>query len=142
MTSSLAACARIQALLRRPDVRAARAGLDDEMLVEGFIPGREYAIEGVLTDGTLQTFAVFDKPDPLDGPFFEETIYVTPSALEPDACDAIVRTVADGYARSRIDARGGPCGVPLGRGRHSPSRDCGAADRRAVLERAPVRGTG
>ena len=115
-----AACARIQALLRRPDVRAARAGLDDEMLVEGFIPGREYAIEGVLTDGTLQTFAVFDKPDPLDGPFFEETIYVTPPALEPDACDAIVRTVQKGtralgltHGAVHAECRSGADGIVL-----------------------------
>ena len=49
------------------------------MLIETFIPGQEYAVEGVLTDGAFRPFAIFDKPDPLDGPFFEETIYVTPS---------------------------------------------------------------
>ena len=76
-----AATARLRALLSRVDVRAIRTGLDDVVLVEGFIEGREFAIEGVLTDGVLQVFAIFDKPDPLDGPFFEETIYVTPSAL-------------------------------------------------------------
>jgi len=76
-----AASWRLQALLSRVDVRAIRTGLDDVVLVEGFIEGREFAIEGVLTDGVLQTFAIFDKPDPLDGPFFEETIYVTPSEL-------------------------------------------------------------
>jgi hypothetical protein len=58
-----------------------RTGYDDVVLVEGFIAGREFAIQGVLTDGVLRVFAISDKPDPLDGPFFEETIYVTPSAL-------------------------------------------------------------
>jgi biotin carboxylase len=49
------------------------------VLVERFIPGREFALEAILDHGTLQVLAIFDKPDPLDGPFFEETIYVTPS---------------------------------------------------------------
>lgn len=75
---------RIRALLARPQIRAARGGLEDELLIEEFIQGREFALEGVLTHGVLTTLAVFDKPDPLDGPFFEETIYVTPSRL-PDA---------------------------------------------------------
>ncbi len=88
-----AAFARIRALLRRIDVRAARTGLDDEVLVEGFIPGSEYAIEGVMTEGRFQAFAIFDKPDPLDGPFFEETIYVTPSALSGLSQVTVLRTV-------------------------------------------------
>jgi hypothetical protein len=79
-----AAWTRIRALLARPQIRAARAGLEDEILVEEYIDGREFALEGVLTNGGLQTLAIFDKPDPLDGPFFEETIYVTPSRLSPD----------------------------------------------------------
>jgi hypothetical protein len=76
-----AALARLEALLSRKDVRASRSGLEHTMLIEGFIEGREFAVEGVLTRGAFQAFAIFDKPDPLDGPFFEETIYVTPSAL-------------------------------------------------------------
>lgn len=52
---------------------------DSECLVEEFIPGYEVALEGLLIEGQLQVLALFDKPDPLDGPFFEETIYVTPS---------------------------------------------------------------
>jgi biotin carboxylase len=76
-----AAVARVKALLGRTDVRAMRDGLHDALIVEGFVEGREFAIEGVLTGGELQIFAIFDKPDPLDGPFFEETLYVTPSSL-------------------------------------------------------------
>ena len=56
---------------------------DSVILVEDFIPGRELALEGVVTAGRLSTLALFDKPDPLDGPFFEETIYVTPSRRSP-----------------------------------------------------------
>jgi biotin carboxylase len=84
---------RLRALLSRIDVRAIRMGLDDVALVERFIEGREFAIEGVLTDGVVQTFAIFDKPDPLDGPFFEETIYVTPSDLDEDLQWAVIDQV-------------------------------------------------
>lgn len=56
---------------------------DGDLIVEDYIPGREFALEGVVHAGTLQTLALFDKPDPLEGPFFEETIYVTPSR-QPD----------------------------------------------------------
>jgi biotin carboxylase len=61
-------------------------------LVEQFIPGFEVALEGVLDDGRLHVLALFDKPDPLDGPFFEETIYVTPSQLPEDVQSAIADT--------------------------------------------------
>lgn len=54
----------------------------EEILVEGFIPGHEYAIEGLVTGGRLSVVAMFDKPDPLDGPYFEETIYATIEPLD------------------------------------------------------------
>src|SRR5216117_708615 len=58
-----------------------QTGCARSILVEEFVPGREVAVEGLVTQGALQVLALFDKPDPLDGPFFEETIYVTPSRL-------------------------------------------------------------
>ena len=61
-------------------------------LVEGFLPGFEVALEGILDRGSLNVLALFDKPDPLDGPFFEETIYVTPSRLPDQVQDTIVST--------------------------------------------------
>ena len=87
------ACERLRALLARPDVRALRTGLESEVLVEQFIDGREYAIEGVLTRGELRVLAIFDKPDPLDGPFFEETIYVTPPKLAGHTYQQIFETL-------------------------------------------------
>src|SRR5579862_2032538 len=84
---------RLRALLASPDVRAERNDDHRTALVEGFIPGREFAIEGLLHHGDLHVLAIFDKPDPLDGPFFEETIYVTPSSAEPQTQEAIVRAV-------------------------------------------------
>jgi biotin carboxylase len=66
---------------------------EEEPLVEDFLPGREFALEGIVSAGKLQTLAIFDKPDPLDGPFFEETIYVTPSR-EPAAVQLAIRESA------------------------------------------------
>ena len=73
---------RIGRLLETPEVRVMQIAGEGSVLVESFIPGREYALEGVMHHGRLQVLALFDKPDPLDGPFFEETIYVTPSRLD------------------------------------------------------------
>ena len=64
-----------------------------DLLVEDYIPGREFALEGMVTAGKLQTLALFDKPDPLEGPFFEETIYVTPSR-EPEHIQREIRETA------------------------------------------------
>lgn len=109
---------RIRALLARPDVRAARTGHDDLMLVEGFIEGEEFAVEGLLEGGRFRPFAIFDKPDPLDGPFFEERIYVTPSALPEAAQHAIVDHIARAAAALGLthgplhaECRVGPGGV-------------------------------
>jgi biotin carboxylase len=84
----VAAFRRIAAILAESEM----AGLGDgreEVLVEEFIPGREVALEGLLVGGELHVLALFDKPDPLDGPYFEETIYVTPSRLPEDVQAAI-----------------------------------------------------
>jgi biotin carboxylase len=93
-----AAFERIKRLLGSLEIRARRSEQDRFIQVEAFIPGREFALEGIVTDGRLRTLALFDKPDPLDGPFFEETIYVTPSR-EPEAVQrAILETVGAGVA--------------------------------------------
>ncbi len=79
-----AGATRLKRLLESPEIRATRDAHLDQMLVEGYLPGREVAVEALLTEGTLRILAIFDKPDPLEGPYFEETIYVTPSRL-PDS---------------------------------------------------------
>jgi hypothetical protein len=66
---------------------------EESLLVEDFISGREFAVEGVMTDGRFQLLALFDKPDPLDGPFFEETLYITPSRLSSEMQSKILSTV-------------------------------------------------
>src|SRR5438067_140912 len=64
------------------------------LLVERFVAGREIAVECLLRAGSLEALAVFDKPDPLDGPYFAETIYVTPSRLPASVLDDAVGAVA------------------------------------------------
>ena len=97
---------RLRALLRSPEVRAERNEAHATALVEGFIPGREYAVEALLHHGVLHVLAIFDKPEPLDGPFFEETIYVTPSSSPADLQDRIVLAVGD--AATAIGLSHGP----------------------------------
>jgi glutathione synthase/RimK-type ligase-like ATP-grasp enzyme len=90
---------------------------EGELIVEGYIPGREFALEGVATGGRLQALALFDKPDPLEGPFFEETIYVTPSREPADVQRSIRETaqaavtalgLTDGpvHAEMRVNGQG------------------------------------
>jgi hypothetical protein len=85
----ISAATRIKRLLESPEILATREPNLDQLLVEGYLEGREVAVEGLLTEGTLRVLAIFDKPDPLEGPYFEETIYVTPSRLGTKEQDAI-----------------------------------------------------
>lgn len=91
----IAAAARIRRLLESPEIRATREPNLDQILAEGYIPGREVAVEGLLTDGKLRILAIFDKPDALEGPYFEETIYVTPSRLSDSLQKEIERCAID-----------------------------------------------
>jgi biotin carboxylase len=104
--SFVEAFGRIARLLADPDL-AARGGDEARLvLVESFLPGREVALEGLLVAGRLKTLALFDKPDPLDGPSFEETLYVTPSRL-PEAVQRRVRDAVQSAADA-IGLREGP----------------------------------
>jgi biotin carboxylase len=89
----IAAFRRIAALLQRDDVEIG-GDAAQFLLAEEYIPGVEVALEGLLVGGTLHTLALFDKPDPLEGPFFEETLYVTPSRLPSGVQEAIARIAA------------------------------------------------
>ena len=79
--SFVTVCGRVQRLLASNEIRELRDPESDVIQIESFIPGAEYALEGMLDHGTFHTLAIFDKPDPMDGPFFEESIYVTPSRV-------------------------------------------------------------
>lgn len=109
-----AAGARVRAILAE-DGRPP----DEPILVEQYVPGGEVAVEALLRAGELEVLAIFDKPDPLTGPYFEETIYVTPSRLSADVKEGIGRSVAAAaaaiglregpvHAELRIDAEGRP----------------------------------
>ena len=89
------AAARMGRLLQSPEIRATREPNLDQFLIEGYIPGREVAVEGLLTQGKLRVLAIFDKPDPLEGPYFEETIYITPSCLADSQQREIERCAGD-----------------------------------------------
>jgi biotin carboxylase len=90
----IAAFDRLRRLLESTDVAVLQDPAADDVIIESFIEGREYALEGVLQRGQLHPLTIFDKPDPLDGPLFEETIYVTPSRAPAAVQDAIRDTVA------------------------------------------------
>jgi biotin carboxylase len=89
-----AAVRRIRLLMESPEIQVLREPGTDRLLVESYVPGREVALEGLLDRGRLRLLAIFDKPDPLRGPFFEETIYVTPSRLPPGVQSAISECAA------------------------------------------------
>jgi len=105
----IAAVERLEGILRQKDVARRGGAAAREVLVEQFVPGFEVAVEGLLTDGALRVLAIFDKPDPLDGPFFEETIYVTPSRLSAQQQTEVSETLqcavrAMGLTRGPIHA--------------------------------------
>lgn len=112
-----AAFRRIKALLSDPEIARLHDEQDRFIQVEEFIEGREFALEGILTNGRLRVLAIFDKPDPLDGPYFEETIYLTPSREDPATQLKIIRTTEAAiqalglthgplHAEMRVNARG------------------------------------
>jgi len=113
----LAAFQRIRALLLSPEVQVMRDAATRFIQAEAYVEGREVAVEGLVDRGRLQVLAIFDKPDPLEGPFFEETIYVTPSRLKPEAQATIVEALSKAvtalglyhgplHAELRLNARG------------------------------------
>ena len=90
--------ARAAAVRARAIATAAGGDPTTAVLVESFVPGPEVAVEALLTDGAVQPLVVFDKPDPLDGPYFEETLYVTPSRLAPAAVRSVEEQLAAAVA--------------------------------------------
>ena len=93
-------------------LRIGRMIRDEHILVEQFLPGAEFALEGVMTRGELQTFTLFEKPDPLDGPFFEESIYLTFCETKPIREAVVAAVLALGlshgpvHAEVRVNAEG------------------------------------
>lgn len=84
------------------------------ILIEAYIDGIEIAYEGYLQNKKLNTITIFDKPDQLTGPYFAETIYVTPSSLDNDlqlaikmeiekSCKAYGLVTGSIHAECRID---------------------------------------
>jgi biotin carboxylase len=105
------AFARLRRLLQAPELLELHPIASRQILCESFVPGPEVALEGLLTEGVLRTLALFDKPDPLDGPFFEETIYLTPSRL-PSATQTAIQAAA-AAAAAALGLRTGPVHAEL-----------------------------
>ena len=101
---------RVAAIIARPDARTPGEAAD-HLLIESYIPGTEYAVEGLILDGVLHVLAVFDKPEPLEGPYFEETIYVTPADIDEDRAAAIAGAAQDAVAA--IGLADGPTHIDL-----------------------------
>jgi biotin carboxylase len=91
-TEFVTAFARIRRILEQPEILRFHDDVNSAIQIEEYIEGREFALEGLMTNGELEVLAIFDKPDLLEGPFFEETIYVTPSRQPDDVQRAIVET--------------------------------------------------
>jgi biotin carboxylase len=104
-----AAIGRVDSLLRSPGV--CDEGSTPAVLVESFVQGPECAVEGLLDGGELTVLAVWDKPDPLDGPFFEETMFVTPSLLDGETRAAIAGCTRQAVAA--LGLRAGPIHAEL-----------------------------
>ena len=104
--------------LSQPDVASHGGEFANVVLLEDYVPGPEVAVEGLLTDGNLEVLALFDKPDPLEGPYFEETIYVTPSRLRPDRQNEIVDVTT--RAAAALGLRHGPVHAELRLPREEP----------------------
>jgi len=84
---------RIREILAQPDALTRSGHGVAEILIEAYMPGGEVAVEGIVVGGQLKTLAVLDKPDPMEGPYFEETILVTPSRLPESVQREIVSCV-------------------------------------------------
>lgn len=109
--SFVSAFERITAFLGRDDVKKKGESPANEILVEDFIPGSEVALEGLLIRGELHVLALFDKPDPLEGPYFEETFYTTPSRLDAGLQEDIRDATAE--ASSAVGLEEGPVHAEL-----------------------------
>jgi biotin carboxylase len=110
---------RIARMLEADDSAGTRSSVPrHRILVESFIPGPEVALEGLLTNGRLNVLALFDKPDPLNGPYFEETIYVTPSRLPVSMQDQIAESTA--RAAAALGLHEGPLHAELRLGPGGP----------------------
>jgi biotin carboxylase len=101
---------RVRAILARKEAQR-RSGEATHLLVEDFLAGPELTLEGILDSGRLRVLALFDKPDPLIGPTFEETLFVTPSRL-PLAVQSAIESEAQAGCRA-LDLREGPVHAEL-----------------------------
>ena len=135
----VAAFDRITKLLEAAAIRISRLDSIQWIQVESYIPGQEFALEGLVTNGQLKTLALFDKPDPLEGPFFEETIYVTPSRATCARSTGNLRLCAVCRNCPWTPARSHPRRISLQRTGPMGARSSGAANRWPMREGVALR---
>ena len=109
---------RLEDLLQQPELIERGGQTARQFIVEQFIPGEEVALEGLLINGELHVLALFDKPDPLNGPYFAETIYVTPSRLTESVQSEITEVTK--RAAEAMGLREGPVHAELRVNEHGP----------------------
>lgn len=105
-SAAVAAARRVRTILTESDQAP-----DAPLLVERYVPGVEVAVEGLMRSGTLEVLAIFDKPDLLEGPYFEETIYVTPSRLQAETLETVSQLTTE--AAAALGLREGPVHAEL-----------------------------
>ncbi len=134
----IAAFERVAKLLEAADVRISKQDSTQWIQVESYIPGQEFALEGLVTNGELKTLALFDKPDPLEGPFFEETIYVTPSRVSSRDQQAIFDCAQSAIDCSWTPTRSHPRRISLQRKGTLGTGSRGSTDRRTLRKGTPL----
>ena len=65
----------------------------NEILIEEYFEGQEYAFEGYIKEGYLKRIVIFDKPGDYKGPFYEEKIFIAPADIDQKNINKIEKTL-------------------------------------------------
>ena len=82
---------------------------DQDLIIEEFVDGSEYALEGNLINSELNKIVIFDKPINYKEPYFEESIYIAPTGLPDKTQKEIVNLI--GKACKKLGLENGPVHV-------------------------------
>ena len=82
---------------------------DQDLIIEEFVDGSEYALEGNLINSELNKIIIFDKPINYKEPYFEESIYIAPTEIPDKTQKEIVNLI--GKACKKLGLENGPVHV-------------------------------
>ena len=82
---------------------------DQDLIIEEFVDGSEYALEGNLINSELNKIVIFDKPINYKEPYFEESIYIAPTEIPDKTQKEIVNLI--GKACKKLGLENGPVHV-------------------------------